>query len=79
MEEARANAESAFECCQDEASDGWPDCTEYVCYGTLNGGVIEVGRRRRNDSDNETNLHPDVQVIVEYELCDFGDPSEACS
>lgn len=45
LDEARAAAEGALDDERDEASDGWSDEVEEICYGVVLGRVVKVLER----------------------------------
>ncbi len=70
LDEAKTAAEKEFEICRDEAySDGWPECTDEICYGEVNGAVVETERAPWDESKfgPPPNGEHDVEY-VKYEL-----------
>lgn len=64
--QARQAAEEAMEQWQDDADDGWDECSTKVCYGRVTHAVrvepIEI------TDENRHLMHPDVTGLEKHHL-----------
>jgi len=64
-EEAKHRAEAALEANRDYASEGWEDTVSDICWGEVNGHVVETMRRPTTPEDDV-----DYDEFVDYALLD---------
>lgn len=67
-EEAKKAAEDALDFERCEASEGWSDYVEGICWGELKQMTVETLNRPRTDED--TYVSSDCDTIVDYGLVD---------
>lgn len=67
-EEAKKAAEDALDYERGEASEGWSDGVDKICWGELKQMTIETLNRQRTDED--TFVSSDCDTIVDYGLVD---------
>ena len=73
-DEAIAKCEEALEWHRDNASEGWPEEIENICWGKVLGHVVESERREHLPTCNSEDCDEDCPVqstYVDYELVEL--------
>ena len=67
-EEAQAEAQHAFDLYEQDASEGWDENVDEVCWGEIKG-TVQMTSRRPYDPEQDSHLDPaEVDEVVNYAL-----------
>lgn len=71
-EEAKKHAEDDLSCHRDNASEGWSDSVEHVCWGEVKQTTFKVREMTKEDAEHSgIYVSNDFDYICDYELKDL--------
>ena len=71
-EEAQKHAENDLACHRDNASEGWSDSVEHVCWGEVKQTTFKVREMTKEDAEHAgIYVNIDFDYICDYELKDL--------